>query len=283
MTECTDTKRLYSEAYMEGGHYTSAADPKSDSHEMPIWQLACISKYIGTYAPDPKATVVEVGCGLGHLHSCHKNWCGIEYSDTAVNAGRKLYGESLKIYEGDARALPLAADSVDLLFSFFAYEHVPQVERAFDEVLRVLKPGGVAVLCPAWHCRAWTVKKLQQRRYSDLAIAEKLGKVLIPLRDSVFFRLLCVLPSRIWREFRMRISSGPIELDYRTLQPRYDLWGKYPHIPDDDAVASIDSHAALAYFASRKWRLISHPSFIKRFACRGGEFVVGKPNLPTTS
>lgn len=76
--------------------------------------------------------------------------------------------------QGDARDLPVPSGSVDFLFSFATLEHVPRVEEAFAEIDRVLAPNGLSLLCPAWNCRPWTVKKLQQRKYCELSLFDKM-------------------------------------------------------------------------------------------------------------
>lgn len=47
---------------------------------------------------------------------------------------------------GDARALPVATASVDLAFSSNVLEHVPQPWVVADEMVRVVRPGGLVVL-----------------------------------------------------------------------------------------------------------------------------------------
>ena len=211
------------------------------------------------------------------LHKCHPNWRGFEYSSTAVELAKQLHGKSLNIFEADARHLPMPSNSVDLLFSLAALEHIPQVEKAFLEIERVIKPGGLAILGPAWNCRPWTVKKLQQRPYSELAVSEKAGKFLIPLRNNLIFRLICSVPSRVIGEGRLLLSSKGVALRYRKLEPDFKLWEKYSHISDDDAFVCLDAHAALVYFASRKWTTESHPNFARRFSCRAEVIIVRKP------
>lgn len=124
-----------------------------------------------------------------------------------------------------------------------------------------MKPGGIAVLSPAWNCRAWTVKKLQQRPFSELRFRDRVGKALIPIRENLIFRMFCALPLRMKREI-MFLSRKRVSLEYRPLTPDFSLWDRYPHIADDDAFASIDAHAALTYFASRHGKVISHPTIV---------------------
>jgi len=271
------TKSLYDAVYDVDGHNYGAVSPGADSAR-PMAQLALLRTWVARLSLADEARVVEVGCGVGHLHSCHANWTGFEYSGTALRLAKQMHGEQLRVVEGDARLLPLAPDSVDFLFSFATLEHVPEVERAFAEIERVMKPGAVALLGPAWNCRPWTVKKLQQRPYAELSPGESVGKFLIPVRENIGFRMIAALPRRLWRELKL-LGGGPVRLDYRKLFPRFDLWESYPHISDDDAFVSIDAHSALTFFRSRGWSLISHPTLLRRLGCRGGEILVRKPPL----
>lgn len=269
------TKSLYDAVYRVDGCNYGAVNPGAGSVR-PMAQLELLSTWVERLSLADEARVVEVGCGVGHLHGCHPNWMGFEYSGTALRLAKQLHGEDLRVVEGDARVLPLASDSVDFLYSFATLEHVPEIERAFAEIERVMKPGAVALLCPAWNCRPWTVKKLQQRPYAELSAGESVGKFLIPLREHIGFRMIAALPRRLWRELKL-LGGGPVLLDYRKLFPRFDLWESYPHISDDDAFVSIDAHSALAFFRSRGWSLISHPTLLHRLGCRGGEVLVQKP------
>jgi len=269
-----DTKRLYSDTYTT---YAAFHEKNMYRHDLRTPQRDLVDHYIASLNIPADASVVEVGCGLGHLHICHPKWKGFEYADSAVALAKKIHGPQLDIVEADARDLPVASDSVDFLFSFDALEHIPECEKAFDEIVRVLKPGASSYLHPAWNCRSWTVKKLEVRPYSELGLAEKVGKFLIPLRDHVLFRLMCNLPGRVWREVRLLMGARNLPLDYTPLHPDTSLWARYDRNADDDAFICMDAHAALAYFVSRGWATPSHPGFLKRFTVRAGGILVRKP------
>jgi ubiquinone/menaquinone biosynthesis C-methylase UbiE len=270
----TDSKKVYNEVYKtSNANYGGVGRDVGERFSL---QLKVIKRFITALGIDNESTVLEVGCGLGRLHDCHPKWHGIEYSGTAVVEGKNQFGERLNIMEGDARNLPVQDSSVDLYFSFAALEHVPEVEKAFLEIERVVSRGGFAVLSPAWNCRPWTVKKLEQRPYGELSFAAKVGKLLIPIRNSLAYRFLWNLPSRLSREVMLFFGVKNIRLSYLALEPDFSLWTQYPHISDDDAFVSMDAHAAITYFASRGWGTISHPNFRSRFFCRGEEVVVQK-------
>lgn len=269
-----DTKRLYSDTYTA---YAEFHEKNMYRHDLRQPQLELVKNYLSDLRVPDDAKVAEVGCGLGHLHVVHPRWQGFEYADSAVALAKKIYGPQLNIVEADGRALPLEADSVDFLFSFDALEHIPEVERAFDEIVRTTRPGGAAYLHPAWNCRPWPVKKLEVRPYAELSLSAKIGKFLIPLRDNVLFRLACNLPGRIVRELRLLAGDRAIPLQYRRLDPDVSLWDRYDRNADDDAFVSMDAHAALAFFVSRGWATPSHPGFWKRFSVRAGGILVRKP------
>ena len=86
------------------------------------------------------ALILETGCGNGKtLSSLGPNATGIDISPAAV----KLAGSSALV--GDIRSLPFKKDSFDIIFCWHVLGHFPEVGRktAADELLRVLKPGGV--------------------------------------------------------------------------------------------------------------------------------------------
>lgn len=268
-----DTKAIYSEVYRaEGYDYGSAA--RKENLGVP-GHVEVLKRWIKHFGLHDDARLLEVGCGLGHLHRYFPGWAGVEYSTTAVDLAKVRY-PGLNIVEGDARDLPADDNSVDMYASFAALEHVPHIEKAFAEVERVVRPGGVALLNPAWNCRPWTVKKLKERPYGELSVSAKIGKFLIPLRNNLIFRMFCSIPSRAWREVRLLIG-GTMDLDYRPLEPDFSLWERFGHDSDDDAFINIDAHAAIAYFVSRGWACISHPTLASRFSCRGEEVVLVKP------
>jgi 2-polyprenyl-3-methyl-5-hydroxy-6-metoxy-1,4-benzoquinol methylase len=72
---------------------------------------------------------------------------------------------------GDACALPLAHDSVDVVISSECIEHTPSPRTAVSEMLRVLRPGGsLALTCPnrRWRWAAVVGSKLHLRPYQGL-------------------------------------------------------------------------------------------------------------------
>lgn len=98
--------------------------------------------------------LLDVGCGPGTitvgLASEVRDTLGIDIAQSEVdkaNVNAQLAGVSnIEFRQGDATALDLPSESFDLVYSCAALEHVPDKEKAVDEFLRVLKPGGIIAL-----------------------------------------------------------------------------------------------------------------------------------------
>ena len=216
--------------------------------------------------------VLELGCGLGYLSDFHPNWVGMEFSLQACGriARRGVNGY---ILNADMQTLPFKTGSLRAVFSWVAIEHVPHPEYVLAEVERVLNSGGIAILAPAWNCRSWTVKHLEVRTYAELSWPDRLTKVMIPLRNCMIWRGFWALLLRIRRE--IAALRGPVAFDYRRLYP--DFCASQIHLADDDAYASMDAHAAIIYYESRGWEILSHRTFASRFFVRNAPVVVRKP------
>jgi ubiquinone/menaquinone biosynthesis C-methylase UbiE len=99
------------------------------------------------FASWPEAKILEIGCGMAFLAKVHPGWHGVEYSRTAVARVKSRDGNATKIFEGDAQCLPFADASFDGIYTWAALEHVPDPNKAFVEIDRVLRGGGVRLDC----------------------------------------------------------------------------------------------------------------------------------------
>jgi SAM-dependent methyltransferase len=90
----------------------------------------------------PSRRVLEIGCGEGTLLAAiqAEDKAAIDLSPAAINAARsKTVGQfSVAL----AEALPFEDERFDLIVSIGVMEHFLDERRAFQEIRRVLKPGG---------------------------------------------------------------------------------------------------------------------------------------------
>src|SRR5690242_5021676 len=98
-------------------------------------------------------TVLDVGCGAGmDLLLLAKRTgpsghaIGVDMTDAMVERARKSAAvaglQQVEVRRGDAAALPVSDASINIVSSNGVLNLVPEKERAFAEIIRVLKPGG---------------------------------------------------------------------------------------------------------------------------------------------
>jgi SAM-dependent methyltransferase len=100
-----------------------------------------------------QASCLEVGSGLGLFvltgRALGLHVLGVEPSSTryerSLQIARALFADHhlpAPIAQSRAEALPLGADTIDVVTSFQTFEHVADLPRTLAEIRRVLRPGG---------------------------------------------------------------------------------------------------------------------------------------------
>ncbi len=69
-----------------------------------------------------------------------------DYSKTELAQAKELYGDKIQTKAGDIYDLPFKDASIDALMMVRATHHFKDMQKVSDELYRVLKPGGVAVI-----------------------------------------------------------------------------------------------------------------------------------------
>lgn len=98
--------------------------------------------------------VLDLCCGTGDLLIAleRRRGAAVFGSDFChpmlVAAARKVAAKSYHspLFEADALALPLADESFDVITVAFGFRNLANYQKGLEEVLRVLKPGGVAAI-----------------------------------------------------------------------------------------------------------------------------------------
>ncbi len=118
---------------------------------------------------------VDIAGGYGRLADEYlpraKSATIFDYSATELEQAKELHGDQIKTQVGDIYSLPFKDNSFDALMMIRATHHFKDMQKVSDELYRVLKPGGVAVIEVAnkrtlprmW--RYWT-KKTDQNPFS---------------------------------------------------------------------------------------------------------------------
>ena len=153
-----------------------AADPDGDFHfhrgpayaanflgydpsELAALPTECTASFAGIANPHAIApiaigeTVLDIGCGAGMdlLLAARRvglsgRAIGIDMTDAmrdrALQSAAAIGLKNVEVHRADATSLPLPDAEVDVVISNGVLNLVPEKERAFAEIRRVLRPGG---------------------------------------------------------------------------------------------------------------------------------------------
>ena len=97
--------------------------------------------------------VLEIGAGLGRITEFiaeeFYDVCAVDISAEMVKRGQERLGErkNVHFFATDGVSYPFSDNLCNLVFSFITFQHMPSadvVRKNFQEIGRVLKPGGIA-------------------------------------------------------------------------------------------------------------------------------------------
>lgn len=97
--------------------------------------------------------VLEVGCGagqgLGCLASKARLVVGGDYTERLLDLAQSHFRGSMKLVRFDAHELPFQARKFDRVLLYEAIYYLVRPERFLEECRRVLRPGGMVLICTA--------------------------------------------------------------------------------------------------------------------------------------
>jgi ubiquinone/menaquinone biosynthesis C-methylase UbiE len=192
----------------------------------------------------PGLRILDLGCGTGHnleLLSAYGRSVGFDLSAASLVMAREA---GKQVARADASRVPFAADTFDLVTSFDVMQCTPRDREAVQEMARVLKPGGRAVITMAAlrilhgdHSEVWQ----EYRRYdraSARALAEQAGLHV----ERVSYMFASVFPLMLAARSWQRLTRP-----YRAVRDDTDI--SVPAAPINAALTSVlQMEAALARY-----------------------------------
>ncbi len=178
---------------------------------------AKLTKALGAEPTHPFADALEIGAGTGYF-SLNLLQLGLADRATATDISPGMLtrlersaaelGLEVETVCTEAETLPFTDASFDLVFGHAVLHHIPDLERAFAEFRRVLRPGGTVAFCG------------EPSRYGDriAALPKRAGHLVAP----AWRRLVGAAPAG-W------LADGPAE-DGHELEPEVDV---HAFAPDD--------------------------------------------------
>lgn len=122
----------------------------ADAYEryMGRWSRAIGEKFLAWLAPPRDARWLDIGCGTGAFsrliaqHCAPTSLSGIDPSAAQIDFARaQLPAADLRV--ADSMALPFADAAFDVVASALVLHFIPDRGKAFAEMKRVVRPGGV--------------------------------------------------------------------------------------------------------------------------------------------
>lgn len=130
-----------------------------DAVELGRLPAACTASFAGIANPlaigsiHAGETVVDIGCGMGmdlllaaSRVGAEGKAIGVDMTEAMVEGARASAAacglSQVEVRKGDATALPVETGSADVVISNGVLNLVPEKELAFQEIVRILKPGG---------------------------------------------------------------------------------------------------------------------------------------------
>jgi len=92
--------------------------------------------------------VLEIGCGAGNVLAQvpSRERSGVDLSDFLLEIARRNCGPGVNLVKGNAERLPFNDEAFDRVYCTEVIEHVQDPEKVVEELARVLRPGGRAVV-----------------------------------------------------------------------------------------------------------------------------------------
>jgi SAM-dependent methyltransferase len=211
----------------------------SSVQEIAEQNVVTVREFVDRYGLE-EARTLDVGAGAGLLQDIVVDYTGLDIAESAAAHFHKPF------VQGSALDLPFGDNEFGSIWTLAMLEHVPDPEKALEEMRRVGKPGAVLLIAPSWNCVSWSAYGYQVRPYEELSWTGKLGKASLIIRANPLFRFSYMAPTRMLRYTSLQFG-GPQRFRYTAIRPNYtNYW-----IFDADAVASIDAVEAVTWFLSR--------------------------------
>jgi len=136
-----------------------------------------VREAIKAYLEREPSSIVDLGTAEGRMLNELKisfpasRCVGVEYNQDLVDMATQLY-PSLEIYQGDVQNLTqFGAGEFDVAVATAVIEHVERPEKFIEQVVRILKPGGLLVMTapdPFWEHIATMVGHLADEQHHEV-------------------------------------------------------------------------------------------------------------------
>jgi SAM-dependent methyltransferase len=149
------------------------------------------ARIIQTLAPKPDQTLLDAGCGYCfhavRLARGGLQVTGLDFAEAALERSaavieRAGMTDRIRVQRGDLLNLPFSDGTFDYVHCWGVLMHIPRLETALGELIRVLKPGGKLILMEnnagSLHVQAWErlirlAKRILRRRLNERTLTPR--------------------------------------------------------------------------------------------------------------
>lgn len=210
--------------------------------------------WLNRYAPRP-ALILDGGCGTGanlQLLQQYGTALGIDIAEVAIDFCRARGIAPNNLALASLTELPFPNNFFDVVISLEVICNIADDQRAFDEIARVLKPGGRAIVqVPAyqWLWSRHDVAVGHQRRYAARDVRAKLLRAGMHIERLTHANVLMLPVIAARRLLRRLYTDATIRSDLTPL-PRVlnALLGAF-YIAEMQLVARVDMPCGVSLIA----------------------------------
>lgn len=126
-------------------HYDSYTfDFNTEERAQTKMEKALLGKFLRQNAPKPGDVLTDIGCGAGIISSLVKRTYGVAPIglDLSFVSAKKARQNGTPTVQGSNLDLPFRDGCADLIISNGVIQMTPDPRRSFNELCRILKPGG---------------------------------------------------------------------------------------------------------------------------------------------
>jgi ubiquinone/menaquinone biosynthesis C-methylase UbiE len=135
-------------------------------------------RYLSAFQPKAGWKVLELGIGISSFHyrfsqKYKVTSFALDYVYSSLIAQKQNAPGTVRVFQGDGETLPCKDLSVDMVIALSTIEHFSDYPKAFQEIFRVLKPGGKCLV--HMPCRDFAFSRFARFRTCDKLAGQTRG------------------------------------------------------------------------------------------------------------
>lgn len=238
-----------SQSYLAEAEIHEAWESDYLNPELDRFYDAAFERLVRVAGWTPGTSVLDAGCGYcvhaARLAAAGVQVTGVDFSPSALGQAdehltRLGLADRVTLEQGDLLSLRFADETFDGVSCWGVLMHIPEVERAIEELIRVVRSGGQVVLmennADSWHVRRWEpmlrlLKRLLGRRVNERRTTprgieewseENAGGLMVRKTNidwlvAFFGARGCVLKARFAGQFTEAYTSLPLGVAKRAI------------------------------------------------------------------